>query len=265
MSLNSKILAVVVLVVLFGGIAVSTTLGWWATESTKTPATYTEGEFAGQANPADIRGSYTFGDVSRVFDIPAATLAQAFGVTAEDPAAFALKDLETLYLESPVEIGTASVRLFVACYRGLPYDLATAAETYVPASAAAVINAEGQPTAEQRAWLETHTAPVAAPAPATPEGTVAPVETAAPEGTAAPEPVATPVAAAEDSATRIKGRTTFGELLDWGVSQAAIEEIIGGPLPDPAMKVKDYATAQGLDFETLKLALQAAVDNQVKP
>jgi len=54
-------------------------------------------------------------------------------------------------------------------------------------------------------------------------------------------------------------------LLDWGVSQAAIEEIIGGPLPDPAMKVKDYATAQGLDFETLKLALQAAVDNQVRP
>jgi len=257
MSLNSKILAVVVLVVLFGGIAVSTTLGWWATESTKTPARYTEGEFAGQANPADIRGSYTFGDVSRAFDIPAATLAQAFGVTAEDPAAFALKDLETLYAGSPVEIGTASVRLFVACYRGLPYDLATAAETYVPASATAVINAEGQPTAEQRAWLETHTATATAPTPATTEGTAAPVETAA------PEPVATPVT--EESATRIKGRTTFGELLDWGVSQAAIEEIIGGPLPDPAMKVKDYATAQGLDFETLKLALQAAVDNQVRP
>ncbi len=259
MSLNSKILAVVVVVVLFGGIAVSTTLGWWATESTKTPAAYTEGDFAGQANPADIRGSYTFGDVSRAFDIPAATLAQAFGVTAEEPDTFALKDLETLYVDSPVEIGTASVRLFVACYRGLPYDLATAAETYVPASAAAVINAEGQPTAEQRAWLETHTAPATAPTPATTEGTAAPVETAA------PEPVATPGAATEDSATRIKGRTTFGELLDWGVSQAAIEEIIGGPLPDPAMKVKDYATAQGLNFETLKLALQAAVDNQVRP
>lgn len=250
MSLNSKILAVVVLVVLFGGIAVSTTLGWWATESTKTPAAYTEGDFAGQANPADIRGSYTFGDVSGAFDIPAATLAKAFGVTAEEPDAFALKDLETLYVDSPVEIGTASVRLFVACYLGLPYDLATAAETYVPASAAAIISAEGQPTAEQFAWLETHTAPAAAPASATPEST------------AAAEPVATPVAATEDSATLIKGRTTFGELLDWGVSRAAIEEIIGGPLPDPAMKVKDYATAQGLDFETLKLALQAAVDNQ---
>ena len=250
MSLNSKILAVVVLVVLFGGIAVSTTLGWWATESTKTPATYTEGDFAGQANPADIRGSYTFGDVSKAFDIPATTLAQAFGVTAEDPATFALKDLETLYADSPVEIGTASVRLFVACFRGLPYDLATAAETYVPASAAAVITAEGQPTAEQRAWLETHTAPETVPVT---------------EGVATPEPVATPVAATEDSATLIKGRTTFGELLDWGVSQATIEEIIGGPLPDPAMKVKDYATAQGLDFETLKLALQAAVDNQVRP
>ena len=55
-------------------------MGWWQTESTKEAAVFTSGEFAGQANPADIRGSYTFGDVEKNFGIPAALLAQAFGV-----------------------------------------------------------------------------------------------------------------------------------------------------------------------------------------
>jgi hypothetical protein len=35
-------------------------------------------------------------------------------------------------------------------------------------------------------------------------------------------------------------------------------------MPDPAMTVKDYASAHGLSFETLKPALQAEVD-KVKP
>ena len=84
------------------------------------------------------------------------------------------------------------------------------------------------------------------------------------------EPVveSTPVPAESSSATSeeytVKGKTTFGELIAWGVPQATIEQIIGAPMPDPAMKVKDYASANGLDFETLKPALQAEVD-KVKP
>ena len=78
MTLNSKSLAAIVFVILFGGILVSAGMGWWETESTKVAATFTEGDFAGQANPADIRGSYTFGDVEKNFNIPASVLAQAF-------------------------------------------------------------------------------------------------------------------------------------------------------------------------------------------
>jgi hypothetical protein len=43
-----------------------------------------------------------------------------------------------------------------------------------------------------------------------------------------------------------------------------IEGIIGAPVPDPAMTVKDFASAGGLDFETLRPALQMEVD-KVKP
>ncbi len=62
----------------------------------------------------------------------------------------------------------------------------------------------------------------------------------------------------------VKGKTTFGELIAWGVPQETIEGFIGAPMPDPAMILKDYASANGLSFETLKPALQAEVD-KVKP
>ena len=48
---------IVVLVVLFGGIALATSLGLWNTENTRTPARLEKGVAAGAYNPEDIRGS----------------------------------------------------------------------------------------------------------------------------------------------------------------------------------------------------------------
>jgi len=250
MTLTSKPLSVMLFVILFGGIALSSAMGWWATESTKEPATFTEGEFAGLANPADIRGSYTFGDIANSFDVTPETLAQAFGVTTVDPATFAVKDLEAIYLESGYEIGTNSVRMFVAFYAGLPFDL-TAEETVLLQPATDILLAKGNLTPEQMAYLETHTVNLGEPAPA-----VEPVV----ESTSAVEETHDPVA----EEYTVKGKTTFGDLILWGVPKETIEALIGADMPDPAMKVKDYAAANGLDFETLKPALQAEVD-KVKP
>jgi len=250
MTLTSKPLAIIVLVMLFGGIAFSSVMGWWATESTKQPVTFTEGEFAGQANPADIRGSYTFGDIANSFEVTPEVLAQAFDITEGDPSVFAVKELEAIYLDSGFEIGTASVRLFVAYYMGLPFDT-TDQEIFMPQSATDILMAKGNLSPEQIAYLETYTVVVG-------------------ESIPAQEPVLeiTPVPAESSSTTgedyTVKGKTTFGELISWGVPQAIIEKIIGDPMPDPAMTVKDYASANSLDFETLKPALQAEVD-KVKP
>lgn len=240
MTLTSKPLAVIVLVLMFGGIAFSSAMGWWATESTKEPATYTEGEFAGQANPADIRGSYTFGDIANSFDVTPEVLARAFGVASDDPAAFPVKELEAIYLESGYEIGTSSVRMFVAFYTGLPYDLSAEA-TFLPRAATDILLTKGNLTPEQIAHLDAHTVDVILPA-----GETVPAETET-----APE---------ETSDYTVKGKTTFGELIAWGVPQEIIEQLIGGAMPDPAITVKDHAAANGLDFETLKIALQAEVD-----
>lgn len=248
MTLSSKPLAVLLLVMLFGGIAFSSVMGWWATEATKVPVTFAEGEFAGQANPVDIRGSYTFGDIAKSFDVTPEVLAQAFGVTTEDPSTFAVKELETLYLDSSFEIGTASVRLFVAFYTALPFDT-TDQQIYLPQAATDILLVNGNLTPERISYLEQFTVAAGRP-----------VEQPLAQST--PAPVETHVPTSEEYT--VKGKTTFGELITWGVSQSFIEQLIEGPMPDTAMTVKDYASANGLSFETLKAALQAEVD-KVKP
>jgi len=252
MNLTSKPLATIIFVVLFGGIAFTTAMGWWQTSSSKEAATFSQGEFAGQSNPADIRGSYTFGDVEKNFGIPSAVLAQAFNVQSNDPAAFAVKSLEEIYAGSEFEVGTASVRLFVAFYNGLPFDLST--DLYLPEEASVLLK-ERTLSLEQVAYLEAHTVPgcvaTAAPETDSAQGT---------ESTLAAE--ATPSAATSEESTEklVKGKTTFQEVLDWGVSQEIIEQVMGAPMPNPLTKIKDYCAEKGLDFETVKLALQAEVD-----
>ncbi|MCX6080293.1 MAG: hypothetical protein NTW32_12230 [Chloroflexi bacterium] len=259
MTINSKILAVLVVVILFGGILISSGLGWWQTESNKVAATFTEGEFAGQANPADIRGSYTFGDVEKNFGIPVAVMGQAFNVKT-DPANFQAKGLEGVVTLSGVEIGTSSIRLFVAFYKNLPFDLTS--DIYLPETAVLLLK-ERPLTPEQSKYLETHSAVLreSTSEPTSEPGSV--TEPAAP-AVSAPTTAATPQAASTPASVStdriIKGKTTFGELLSWGAPKANVEKIIGMPIPaDAAANIKNFCASNNLDFETIKPALQAEV------
>ena len=238
MTLTSKPLATIVFVILFGGILFSSAMGWWQTESTKEAATFSEGEFAGLPNPADIRGSYTFGDVENNFSVPAGTLAQAFGVTTDDPATFGVKNLETIYADQEYEIGTASVRFFVALYTGLPYEIVD--DTYLPKRAVEMLKSHVTLTADQITYLDAHAIIL--------EGISASVSQTE-------EHIET-----ESTDRTLKGKTTFQEVLDWGVSQETIETMLGGPMPNPLIKVKDYCLEQGLNFEEIRPAIQTEID-----
>lgn len=249
MTINSKSLTVIIFVTILGGIAFASAMGWWATESSKIPAAFAEGEFAGQANPADIRGSYTFGDISKSFDLTPNVLARAFGVQTDNPSLFAVKDLETIYANSEYEIGTTSIRLFVAYYSGLPFDI-TGQEIYLPRSATEILLGKNNLTPEQLAYLEKYTIDLEMPN--SPAAGISDASSSSNEATTA------------SSGYTVKGKTTFGELLQWGVPQEIIENLIGASLPDPAMTLKDYASANGLNFEALKPALQTEVD-KLKP
>jgi len=59
---------------------------------------------------------------------------------------------------------------------------------------------------------------------------------------------------------KITGKTTFQDLLDWGVPVEVIQRIIGGDLPTPATVIKDYLTQKGIEFSPIKTALQNEVD-----
>jgi hypothetical protein len=238
MTLTSKPLAAIVLVILFGGILFSNGMGWWQTESTKQAATFTEGEFAGLPKPVDIRGSYTFGDVENNFGVPATILAQAFGVASENPSAFGVKELETIYADQEYEIGTASVRFFVALYTGLPYEIV--GDIYLPKRAVEMLKTHTTLTGEQTAYLDTHAVIL--------------------DNMSAPVPLTDNHIEIESTDRTLKGKTTFQEVLDWGVPQEIIESILGAPMPNPLTKVKDYCTEQGLNFEEIRPTIQAEID-----
>lgn len=126
MKIKSMYLAIIIFAVILVTITATSLTGLWKTTTDKIPVKYEDGEFAGQYNPADIRGSYTFDDIHNTFEIPLEDLGKAFGL--KDPALFAsfkCNELETMYAslsEEGKEVGTASVRYFVALYKGLPYE-----------------------------------------------------------------------------------------------------------------------------------------------
>jgi hypothetical protein len=248
MILNSKMVGSFVVISIFGGILASNSLGWWTTESTKQAAKYTEGEFAGIANPADIRGSYTLSDIENNFGVPVEVVASAFNITATPLESFQIKNLESMYADSPVEIGTESVRLFVAFYLNLPYDLSS--DSYLPKNAVNLLM-EGQLSEEQQAYLSTHSIDTEQ------ELTVSPAATDEPTVL-----IATPTDHInESSEKKIRGTTTFNDLVSWGLSKEAIEEILGEAMPaDLSLTVKDFANANNLAFETIKTDLQEVVD-----
>ncbi len=253
MKLTSKPLAAIILVILFGGIFLTTALNWWTTETTKVPAVYTSGDSAGQYNPADIRGSYTFGDIENSFGVPADVLAKAFELPAEtDAAAFQLKTLEDTYAElaeAGTEVGTASVRYFVALYKHLPFTVDEG--TWLLKPAVDILKGMGSLDAEDLAYLETHTIDLNASAaqPVVTETAVA----------AQPAPSSTVHVESADDRT-VKGKTTFADVLGWGVSQSTIEQVIGKPMPNKLTLVKTFCDENGIEFVTIKDALQAEVD-----
>lgn len=246
MKLRSPHLAVISIVVLFGGIVISMLMGVWQTESSKTPASYTAGEFAGEYNPADIRGSYSLDDIDSTFEVPVRVLAEAFGITdQENPGTIQIKLLEETFGEiDGKEVGTDSVRLFVSLYTARPY---TAEEsTGLPLRAIDLLVQDGRIDAAAAAEVkEKHGIEL-------PNGVEAGgVVSAAAESSSEEY---------EEDETTIKGNTTFGELMSWGLTQGEIEEVIGMPMGAPDQTLRDFLIEQELEFSIYKDELQHHLD-----
>jgi hypothetical protein len=271
MRLTSKYLGMIVVGFIFGGIAFSSWMGWWQTESSKEPVRFESGDAAGAYNPADIRGSYSFGDVSALFNIPLEDLGTAFMLADENVADVDLKELEERYADlaaAGMEIGTGSVRLFVAFYTGLPFETS---EEYLLAPAMEVLKEQGNLSEERLAYLQNHVVrmnQVVEPLDSTntldsegePSSTTEGGEAAATEHIPQPQNPANSEEEHDPDEVLIKGKTTFREVLDWGLTQEEIETVLGQAMPNPLVTVKDFCFEQGLEFGTIKTELQTMLD-----
>jgi len=242
MKIKSQHMAIIIILFIFGSVGITSTLGLWKTTNDKVPTTYRDGEFAGQYNPLDIKGSYTFADIFNTFEVPVEDLSKAFGIT--DPSrysTFQCKELEALYgflAAEGKEVGTGSVRYFVALYKGLPFDAEEG--TYLPKTAVDILKSKSKLTTEQIKNIEKYSVDLPV---------ISSVSTTAPKSTE--------VSASEKA---VKSSTTFKELLDWGVKREDIEKVINDKMPDSSKVVKDYTSTKGIEFSTIKDPLQKLVD-----
>lgn len=238
MKIKSSVMALLILVIIFGGIFATMAVDIWTTTTNKTPATYKNGAFAGDYNPEDIRGSYTFEEVSTLFDIELQTLFQAFGIAQGTKGSeIKTKDLEGLYGDTSVEVGNESVQVFVALYKNLPIYLG---ETYLPKQAVELIlKANTRLTDEQKSYLEKYQVDFNKS-----DSSITPETSNDQESTDA--------SSTTTEENLVKGSTTFQQVLDAGITKLQIEEILGVSLPPTNQTVKDYCTSEGLSFSEVK-------------
>ncbi len=246
-ALNYKKSAIFVLLVIGGGIFLLMSLGLWKTESSKVPIKFESGEFAGLANPADIRGSYTFEDIENNFEITADILAQAFALDTSEKAAqlYKAKDLEMIYgaienLEG--EVGTDSVRLFVSLYLGIPYEAEET--TLLPSPALNILRDSSAINEEEFQILKSRSI-----SPSLIDGHSEMLDQ---------EPHSDTTLYGE---LEIKGKTTFDDLLDIGLEMSIIEEIMGFKIDNSSKTIRDFAIEKGLEFSDYKIELQNLINN----
>lgn len=228
-------LAVIAVAVLFGGIALSVFLGRWNVSSSKIPATIRSGDFVGQPNPSDIRGSYTWDDVSNAFAVPVDALVQAFGAESSTARVNALETVWAGKLAEGTEVGTDSVRIFVSLYTGLPHTPEEG--SVLPLTAVNVLEKAGKsvPVHIRDSAVSPDSASITTPVT---------------ESSGNSASVISPVAIA------ITGKTTFRELENAGYDMEKVE-VLTGKFTDPDEAIRDFCLRSGIEFSAVKEGLSA--------
>lgn len=249
MRLKTLLVFPIILIILFGGIAVADGIGLWKTESSKVPILIKEGEFEGAYDPGDIRGSYSFQDIENAFNVPSAILAQAFGIESNAPADILAKELEEIYgeTEEGLEVGTGAIRTFVAIYIGMNYE----SEDGITLQGVDILKAEGKWNDELDAMYE---------------GRIIDLSQFGIEQSAVSDTVETSTSEEnseeehDENEELVKGKTTVAEIISWGISLEKIEEILTVQVDNENMLVRDICTNNGLSFNDVKTNINALLE-----
>ena len=237
MKMKSTHVAILVIAIILGGVLILQFSGLWITEGKKVPIKITTGEFTGMADPSGIKGSYTFEDIQTNFGISPSIIAKAFALdtSVKEAPFYQAKDLELVYGELEDlegDIGTDSIKLFVALYNGLPFTAEE--ETFLPTTAIDLLLEKKKITNDEYTELtkKSYTLIITAE-----------------EGM---DKISNPVIPTTNQDTTIKGNTTFQDLINWGLTLDQIEKVIGSPLEAKNMTIKDTATKKGIEFSIYK-------------
>ncbi|WMJ23729.1 hypothetical protein RBG61_03445 [Paludicola sp. MB14-C6] len=239
MKIKQLILGIVIVGVISATIITTKILGFWNTTSTKIPVKYQSGQFAGEYNPNDIRGSYTFKEISDLFKIPLNDLGKAFISNKDSYDTIACKDLETIYQtesQNAKEVGTNSVRIFVALYKGFKIELDNT--TYFPETAKEILLSKGNLTNEQTEFINTH---------------LVSVKSSLTNNSSSES---------EESENFIKGKTIFKEVFANGVKQEELEEVMGVKIDNTTAVIRDFCASKGLDFSKVKADIQNLINKK---
>jgi len=176
-------------------------------------------------DPETIKGWMTLGEIAAAYQVTLDEIIAQFQLPTDTPAETAVKDLES------ETFSVSGLREWLAARIEQDGSLPPPAQVVTPAP--------------------TQTVPTPAPQelPATQLGTGQgqPADQALSEDHAPPE-------------RRVNAKTTFQDLLDWGLSVQVISQIIGTEMPTPGTVVKDFITSNGGEFASIKSALQAEID-----
>jgi hypothetical protein len=247
----------ITILIILGGVFISQLTGTWITENARSPRLITVGEFAGMSDPADIRGSHTFAVIGESFGIEPKEIAAAYGldVGTRDPGELRANEMELFFEgidESRGEIGTDSVKWFIALYSGFPY--VPEETTLLPSSAAAYLKDAGKIDQETMDSLQ--------PSLIETEFLKADTEADADADTSAGISAAETGVSSSSTDRTVKGNTIFADLYTWGLTEKEIEEVTG-EVPGPRSAViRDYYTNLGLEYGTVRVALQKLVDSK---
>lgn len=254
MKLNNQWLVIAIFVIVFGGIFIFDSFGMWQTESSKEVTKISEGKFAGEGNPEDIRGSYSFNDINDNFDIDPAILAKAFNIETSDPGSIKAKDLETLYSElgDDMEIGTGAVKQFVASYKGLPYE----GEDYILSSTITVLNDAGKWNDELASQFVNLIIEVDELNKVSFDNIVSPDS----NSENSQESNLSSESSDHVEEIGIKGKTTVSDAISYGITLEQIEEVLGVEVTNKNMLIRDICEQNGLGFSTVKAELASLLE-----
>jgi hypothetical protein len=198
-------------------------LGFQAAGVWSTSGKITAGGDPVQPSAADvnsIKGWMTLEQIATAYNVPLADILSQFELPGDTPPTTAISSLESDLFS------VTNLRTWLQ-NRSQPPEMSPTPEANAGQMAAA---APAESATMTLTTLATSTAVIQAP-----------TQKVAPEKT-------------------ITGKTTFQEVLDWGVPQETIEAVIGGAIPPGSTVIKDYVTSKGLAFTTTKAQLQVEVD-----